>query len=66
MRKNLVKKIPKKSLTMPKKTENGDPLGFFNIHSVARHQKIEEGHFWEKFFLRKKVSQCRKLKGGTF
>ena len=23
------------------KTENGDPLGFFNIHSVAKHQKIE-------------------------
>ena len=21
----------------------GDPLGFFNIHSVAKHQKIEGG-----------------------
>ena len=27
-----------KSLTMPEKTER-DPLGFFNIHSVAKHQK---------------------------
>ena len=24
---------------MPKKTERGDSLGFFNIHSVAKHQK---------------------------
>ena len=24
---------------MPKKTERGDLLGFFNIHSVAKHQK---------------------------
>ena len=27
---------------MPKKTERGgDPLGFFNIHSVAKHQKMQ-------------------------
>ena len=30
---------------MPKKTESGDPLGFFNIHSVAKHRKIEGGKF---------------------
>ena len=24
---------------MPKKTERGNPLGFSNIHSVAKHQK---------------------------
>ena len=35
------KKILKKSLTMPKKTEREDPLGFFNIHSVAKLQKTE-------------------------
>ena len=28
-----------KNLTMPKKTEMGDPLGFFNIYSVAKQQK---------------------------
>ena len=28
-----------KSLTLPKKIERGDPLGFFNIHSVAKLQK---------------------------
>ena len=51
---------------MPKKAERGDTLGFFNIHCVEKHQKIEGGHFGEKFF-RKKVSQCRKkLKGGPF
>ena len=36
---------------MPKKTERGDPLRFFNIHSVAKHEKIEENknfHFREK------------------
>ena len=50
----------KKSLTMPKKTERVDPLGVFNIHFVAKHQKIEGGPFGEKFFPGKKVSQCRK------
>ena len=28
-----------------RKTEKGDPLGFFNIHSVGEHQKIEGGKF---------------------
>ena len=52
---------------MPKKTERGDPLGFFNIHSVAKHQKNAGGPFGEKFyFSKKKVSQCRKkMKGGS-
>ena len=45
---------------MPKKTERGDPLGFFNIHSVAKHQKNAGGPFGENFFFEKKVSQCRK------
>ena len=31
---------------MPKKTERGDPLRFFNIHSVAKHEKIEEKKFF--------------------
>ena len=34
-----------------RKTERGDPLRFFNIHSVAKHEKIEEKknfHFREK------------------
>ena len=34
----------------------GGPLGLFNIHSVAKHQKIEG----EKFLFPGKISQCRK------
>ena len=59
-----------KNLTMPKKTERRDPLRFFNIHSVAKHQKNAGGTLWgknfEKKIPKKNVSQCRKkLKGGT-
>ena len=44
-----------------RKTERGDLLRFFNIHSVAKHEKIEKN-----FYFREKISQCRKkLKGGT-
>ena len=45
---------------MPKKLKRGDPLGFFNIRSVGKLKKIEEGTLWGKFFFRKKVSQSRK------
>ena len=43
---------------MPKKTKREDPLGFFNIRSVAKLQKIEGGPFVGIFL--KKVAQCRK------
>ena len=37
-------------------------MRFFNIHSVAKHEKIEEN---KSFHFREKISQCRKkLKGG--
>ena len=39
---------------MPKKTERGDPVGFFNIQSVGKYQKIEGGSFDEKSFSKKK------------
>ena len=40
---------------MPKKLKGfGDPLGFFNIHSVGKYQKIEKGQFGENFFFEKK------------
>ena len=42
------------NLTMPKKTERRNPLGFSNIHSVAKHQKNAGGPFEEKKF-RKKI-----------
>ena len=34
-----------------------DPLRFFNIHSVAKHEKIEEN---KNFHFLEKISQCRK------
>ena len=40
-----------------RKTERGDPLRFFNIHSVAKHEKIEEN---KNIHFREKISQCRK------
>ena len=49
---------------MPEKTKRGDHLGYFNIHSVAKHQKIEGGPFGEKIFFEKKVTMPKKLKGG--
>ena len=50
------------------KNEKGDPLGFINIHSVAKYQKTRRGNSFEalkKF--RKKISHSaeKKLKGGT-
>ena len=56
-----------KNLTVPKKTERGDPLGFSNIYSVAKQQKNEGGTLWGENS-GKKVSQCRKKnwKGGPY
>ena len=42
------------------KTERGDPLGFFNIHSVAKHQKNAEGNPLGKFFSKKKSRSAEK------
>ena len=46
------KKIEKK-VSRCRKTEKGDPLVFFNIHSVAKHQEIEGGKFPRKIFGKK-------------
>ena len=51
---------------MPKKTERGDPLGFFNIHSVAKHQKNAGGTLWGKIFSKKSLAVPKKMKGGVF
>ena len=57
----------KKSHNAEKKTERGDPLGFFNIHSVAKHQKKCRGDPLGKFFFRKKsLAVPKKMKGGVF
>ena len=39
---------------MPKKLKAWTLWGVFNIHFVAKHQKIEGGPFGEKIFFRKK------------
>ena len=54
------------NLTMPEKTEGRDPLGFFNIHSVAKHQKKCRGPFGENFFSKKKSRSAEKNERGTF
>ena len=43
-----------KKVSQCRKIERGDPLGFLNIHSVAKHQKIEGGPFGKIFFPNKK------------
>ena len=45
-----------------RKTERGDPLRFFNIHSVAKHEKIEEN---KNFIFVEKSHNAEKLKGWT-
>ena len=61
-----------KNLTMPKKTERRNPLGFSNIHSVAKHQKKCRGDPLRKKIskkkFRKKMSRSaeKNWKGGLF
>ena len=54
----------KKSHNAEKKTERGDPLGFFNIHSVAKHQKMQGGPFGEIFFSKKISHSAEKNERG--
>ena len=53
-----------KNLTMPKKTERRNPLGFSNIHSVAKHQKNAGGPFEEKIFRKKCLTVPKKIERG--
>ena len=43
-----------------RKTERGDLLRFFNIHSVAKHEKIEGN---KNFYFRENSHNAEKLKG---
>ena len=47
-----------------RKTERGDPLRFFNIHSVAKHEKIEEKNFFF-IFGKKNLTMPKKTERGT-
>ena len=47
----------------------GDPLGFINIHFVAKYQKTRRGDSFEKLKIFEKTIRTvpkKKLKGGTF
>ena len=47
----VIENFSERNLTMPKKTERGDPMGFFNIHSEPKHQKnCSGGPFVKKKF----------------
>ena len=47
-----------------RKTESEDPLGFFNIHSVAKLQKNWRGAlWWEKNFEKSRTLPKKNLKG---
>ena len=50
---------------MPKKIERVDPLGFLNIHFVAKLQKTLRALWWKKI-LNKSRTVPKKSKGGTF
>ena len=50
---------------MPKKTERGNPLGRFNIHSVTKHQKIEGAPLGKKFS-KKRRAVPKKTGRGAF
>ena len=52
---------------MPKQTKRGDPLGFFNIHFVAKQQeKLKGGPFAETNFPKKKSRSAeKKIERGT-
>ena len=55
---------------MPKKTERRNPLGFSNIHSVAKHQKNAGGPLRKKNFEKKSEKKClavpKKIERGDF
>ena len=42
-------------------TERGDPLGFFNIHSVGKYRKMKGGPFDEKCFSKKSLTEPKIL-----
>ena len=50
------------SLKVPKNV-NGGPLGFFNIHPVAKYQTNRRGPIEDIKKFRKKVTQSRKRSG---
>ena len=54
----------REKISQCRKTERGDPLGFFNIHSVAKFQKIAGGTLWGIFFSKKSLAVPKKNERG--
>ena len=52
-------KVFEKNLNAEKKLKKGDTLGFFNIHSVAKHKELKRELFGE-FSCRKKSNSAEK------
>ena len=52
-----------KKFNNAEKTGRGDPLGFNNIHSVAKHQKIEGGPFGDFFFAKSLLKPKKNERG---
>ena len=48
---------------MPKKTETGELLKLFNIHSVSEHQKKLKGEPLGKFFSKKSLTMPKTERG---
>ena len=53
-----------KKVSQCRKTERDGPLGYFNIHCVAKLKK-NEGTLWRKKNLTKSRTVPKKFKGGT-
>ena len=62
VKRTLWRKTFRKKVSKSRKIEKGDPLGFFNNHSVAKHREIEWG---KHLFSEKNLGAEKKLKEGT-
>ena len=61
-----MKKKIKKSRIVPKNVKKGDPLGFLNIHSVAKYENTRRGDPFEtlKIFSKKSRTVPNKIQRG--
>ena len=54
----------RKKISQCRKKLKGGPLGFSNIHSDAKQQKIEGGTLWGKNFRKKSLAVPKKIERG--
>ena len=53
-----------KKVSQCRKTERGDPLMFFNIHSVAKHEKMQGDPLGKKISEKKTSRSAEKIERG--